>query len=371
MTTEHQATISGCAPQRAIAFLAGDIGGGKALLPVIRLCQSNGISTKLFGYLQAYSLWSEAGLEVGDGIIWMNQGFRYLDQFHLLVTATSVNSLSCEPAAWIAAREASNPSLAVLDYGNSLRRRFQHRDRMVCPSGVVATDSECANELREFLPAEVEVRICGYPQFDEPPPLLERSESTDSLRILFLSQPITEMVALDAPHPGYDEWQVLHDLLHLLAASHHDLGRQPQLTIRCHPRENRDKFGTVRTEHPWIRVSKSPHLLDDARDADLAVGMNSIALMDLAARGVPALSHQPNLCVRDTLPSNAIGSTLLSVNTAMLESNLAKAVHELDLGLKARKAIAIVNETASASANIFQFISDQLSLSHGKHRKGP
>lgn len=107
---------------------------------------------------------------------------------------------------------------------------------------------------------------------------------------------------------GFDEHQVLADLIAALDATLRAHGQKAVLLVKRHPRET----GELALPNA---ASLDIHVVDDSLGdyrelvaaSDFVLGMNSNLLLEACLLGKPVVSYQPSLLRPDPLPSNRLG----------------------------------------------------------------
>lgn len=174
-----------------------------------------------------------------------------------------------------------------------------------------------------------------------------RKENHESLKILFLSQPIKALNETKV-HTifGYDEFVALKDLLHTLAEIYSEdkpfLLKSIYLKIKLHPKENFTKFDHLFRE---IIVPKGIIISQDSEsdldqllaDYPIIVGMNSAALFLASLKGKIVISYQPKLDPsQDPLVSNRLRLSKLVTSKSELKQIISSLL--LDKILLDKKA---------------------------------
>ncbi len=326
-----------------VLALAGDAGGARALSPVLRrLAAQPDISLHVQAYAAAVEVWRREGwpvVPVDDSAV---------SSCDRLFLGTSWQPEQWELEAIAAARQASVRSVSVLDSWVNYRVRFvDRRGEFVLPNAIAVMDESARTEmLAEGFPSE-RLAVTGHPGFDE----LERFHSAEAqaaarerisraLRIpltpslspsggegarragegvsggpsvsslpplfLFASQPISQMA--DGASWGFDEHQVLADLIAALDATLRAHGQKAVLLVKRHPRETGE---LVLPNAASLDIHVVDDLLGDYRElvaaSDFVLGMNSNLLLEACLLGKSVVSYQPGLLRPDPLPSNRLG----------------------------------------------------------------
>lgn len=234
----------------------------------------------------------------------------YREPTSVVLTGTTMWGLRLEARAVRAAMAHGLRTVSFVDWwGNYVDRlSFPIRgDRGVVPDQLAVVDEQMAEELVGIGIAPERVRITGSPAFDR----LFRAEPLTGRvggPVLFLSQPFRELYGAVGPgHAlGYTEQTALADLAHALAV------RGRTLLVRPHPRENASELGRfVAGLGAGASLYPEGTLAEAAETASVVVGMTTMALVELALRGMPTISYQPAAILPVRLPTIRSGRTVL------------------------------------------------------------
>jgi hypothetical protein len=316
-----------CRP--VVAAVCGDAGGAAALLPVLQhLNEQNQVIIHAFAYTHGERMLRTAGftvesIPVDASASWIKERLTATNA-RLLLAATSDNGLDHERRFVAGARQCGIQSLGVLDFWSNYARRFATTEHPLgaLPDILAVMDDHAMQGLQAAgIPASV-IRVTGHPGFDtlsmrraafsaaDAKVLRHRIGTPDeALLILFVSQPFehgASVSILDAETLGFTANQVQTAVI---AAARNIASRRRvpvHLVIRPHPRERL----TVRSEAaPLLTVSvvSDTDRHDTVLASDLVVGMNSMLLVEACILGRPVLSVQPEIKIKDPLPTNAQG----------------------------------------------------------------
>jgi len=287
-----------------ILFAGGDVGGARALLPVIAECERQELDFAVVshGHLlrELQSTWRQIALPdeltADRASIWLTR----LD-LSVLIFSSSVH----DTVALTLARQAKKMGIAVvhlLDNWSNYRLRLEHDHLpMLVPDFYMVMD-ELAYDgaLAEGIPADV-LQITGQPALaglsDELANFTKASRSEGPIGLVFVSEPVLADQGDDPESPvfrGYTEQTVLR----LLCRELQRYADQVSLSILPHPREDRRAL-----EACWREVQgKVPGTIFTGNDglhhvltADGVVGMASILLYEAWLVGIPVLSLQPGV----------------------------------------------------------------------------
>lgn len=287
-----------------ILFAAGDIGGARALLPVITTCVGRGLPCTVVahGHLvrevpTAYPMTSlpETMTTTAIASLFEKVGVT------ILVFASSVH----DTTALTLARHAKNlkiPVIHILDNWSNYRHRLAHDHLpMLVPDIYAVMDEEALQgALAEGIPAAT-LRITGQPALaslaDEltgcsPPP-----PASGPIRLVFVSEPVAADQGENATSPGYRGYTETMVLRYLCQALQ-PMADKVYLSILPHPREGRS---SLKDSWQAVRGKVQGEILSagDGRHqiltAEGVIGMASLLLYEAWLAGIPVLSLQPGL----------------------------------------------------------------------------
>ncbi|MBI4327448.1 MAG: hypothetical protein HY674_19615 [Chloroflexi bacterium] len=331
-----------------VLALAGDAGGARALVPVLkRLAATPDVVLQCQAYAAAEAIWRREGFAAAAPDL--SAAF----QCDRLLLGTSWQPEQWELAAIERVRGTAVKSVSLLDSWVNYRLRFINRNgELVLPDFIAVMDEQARQEMiAEGFPG---ARLCvtGHPGIEElerhrgPAAMLAARNRILSLLagerpdlvFLFASQPLSQMEA--AASWGFDERTVLHDLT---AAVREVLQRNRQrgvLLIKPHPRERAPLAGGISGGEGPLRLFVVEDRQADYREliaaSDIVLGMNSNLLLEACLLEKPVLSYQPGLLRPDPLPSNRWGWSRPVYARADLEPALAEEIFD-DTRRKTRK----------------------------------
>lgn len=310
---------------KSIVALAGDPGGGAALLPVLEALLAEGAELSILAYGETLANWSARSLPcTALASCEAAEADHWLAGAALLLTATSCNAWNAERTFWQSAHRQDIPSLAVLDFWSNYRERFLVGGEPLWPNRVAVMDDIAARGMAAAGCPRERIAITGHPGFDTFAGTAAKlgPQELSTLRqhlgmaegqplVLFVSQPLRTLNKdILGRDPTFDEFSVLAAVIEALERLTAEWGRPPTLVIRPHPREAAGKFEPFASRNIRVAVDTAspPHTL--IRAADLIVGMNSMLLLEACLLGQPVLSIQPGSGpAHDPLPSNAFGAS--------------------------------------------------------------
>ena len=211
----------------------------------------------------------------------------------VVVTGTSA-SATLEHSLWAAARGQDVPSVAILDASINLATRFRRPQSFTSmPDVICVIDAESRRELETQDDINSRIVVVGQPHLENVGGRIGRSEELNggSGRLVFFSEPI--VVEPGEIHPiGFEQFGIAASIVSGLSGLD-----GVTLVIKPHPNES------VQIWQDWIARTKTPEGIGleigsgDALAlmavAQGVLGMSSMALIEAALAGIPALGLQP------------------------------------------------------------------------------
>lgn len=307
-----------------IIIIAGDPGGGRALIPVIKeLLRDSEIQLFIYGYNEFLSVYHEAAIPhtitelpsvpttaLAAAILTRHKAER-------LLAANSMNEINWEGYFFDACQQLKVASLSVLDFWGNYQHRYDLTRPDSLPHRIAVPDKKAQDDMLKLGFPEGRIRVSGQPALEMiaqqtlPDQASARRQLKDGAKgkiwIGFVSQPLSELYGSDTSatdHPGYTEHNCLADLHQYAEES----GTACELFIRPHPREKLEKFKPYRTQNQFT-IDTGSDKLQWIAAMDIIIGMNSIFLFEAALCNADCISYQPHMEDRDCLPSNHSGLT--------------------------------------------------------------
>lgn len=287
-----------------ILFTAGDVGGARALLPVIQECDSRRLSFFVLnhGYISRECPSPLPKVSPPNDLTSATVAAWLADlKISVLVFGSSIH----DTMPLTLARQAQGHGLAVvhvLDNWSNYRRRLEHDGLpMLIPDIYTVMDEmACEGAVAEGIPFEC-IRITGQPALaslaDEFTSFPNGLKEHEPFQLLFISEPVEadQGTGPESPHfRGYTEKTVLR----LLYQALQPYSNQIILSVLPHPREKRDGLeDTWQAARGGLRGAILPG--DNGRRhvlaADGVIGMASILLYEAWLVAKPVFSLQPGL----------------------------------------------------------------------------
>ena len=279
-----------------VLFAAGDVGGGRALLPVMEACAARGVSYAAVrhGYFADHEDLESAVTPV------LSLGRSDPDSVQLPTDVVAFSGSVADTFALSLARRAETEGLRtlhLLDNWSSYRRRLEHDGQPMFHPDRYAVMDELARDAAVEAGVDVAtVIITGQPALAELATAEVPKRTPGRLRIAFISEPAAQDQGPDPRSPnfrGYTETRVLE----LFCAAAKDV--ELEVWIQPHPREDEELLMAAWQRHRGsLDGKRSPFACgrDAVLAADAVVGMASILLYEAWLLGKPVLSIQPELC---------------------------------------------------------------------------
>lgn len=315
-----------------LAIVAGDPGGGAALVPVVELLDALQWPCHLYAYAESFESWTARGWPVRPA------EQLQLDSIGGLICATSVNAQMYE-LDWLAAARAQGvPSLAVLDFWSNYLARFQRAGQTTLPDALAVPDALAREEMIAAGFDAASLHITGQPALDRLASITPLSPARRrALReacgvregqqlALWVSQPLRMIAQRLGQPPVIDEQQACLALEQALA----QLGEPIALRVKPHPRESRADFAALGQVWPDSRLVPDSVLAHELLIcADIVIGIHSMMLFEACQLGCRVLSYQAGLAPEDDpLPSNRAGWSWRCAAAEALPAMLKRALTE-------------------------------------------
>jgi hypothetical protein len=294
-----------------ILFSATDIGGARAIIPVLpeleKISQPFSITDNGVLSEETPSYYQRAPQQLIND---KNHFLAFLtrNKISLLVFGTAVkNRLPIYHCAW--AKEINIPTVCLLDNWMNYKDRLELNNiGLVLPDHYFVMDKLAYQEaLADGIPENI-LEITGHPglaslakeyrNFQKDANLNRLGFKTDQFLLVFVSEPASEDQGYDRSFPtyrGYTEFDVLTCLKPLLL----DLKSDIELAVLPHPRDDKIKLRNYcndlfSNQLSW-RFLNIPAGREAVFLADGVIGMASILLYEAWLLQKPVISIQPNL----------------------------------------------------------------------------
>lgn len=283
-----------------IFFASGDVGGARALAPVVKLAAEQGHKITVLSHgaicnelpdVAPYWTTARDGESIEDHLS------RIAPEW--LVFGTSVS----DPVALkyaIAAERQNCPTAMLLDSWSSYRARLISEDGKTHWPDIYAVMDQLAYEkaLASGIKSEI-LRITGSPALSDIKPYHARQTASGNapLDIIFVNEPVGKDQGDNPNQPGYRGY-VEQDVLSMLCQALQKYSKAVRLWVFPHPR---DDWSEVEALWQRLRGNLDGGLVAEPdKKACLArahrvTGMASILLYKAWLQGYPVLSLQPRL----------------------------------------------------------------------------
>jgi len=345
-------------------------GGANAILPVIQRFDEEGhIEVITIGHSTSEGVFrkeEEKGVfvplvrnyrtirdyDLGDISVYSMGRILDIEKPDLVLTGTGIqdknNPQLIDQTTTLAARDRGIDTLAVLDFHSHYSGRISNledgqiiegsRHRYMPTLFAIMDEFAEKDMLEEGFPKE-KLRITGNPAFDKLIGLKESFTEEDRKKIretygfglndyivFFLSQPIKLRFS---DTYGYVEEDSIRAVLGPLQYFQRQTSRQISVLIRAHPAEKKADLETIAKDYPRLHIEVDHK--DDQRygsepcmlATDATFSPWSTELIKSSYLGVPSISIQPGLKIKDPLITNRLG-----VTPAIYENEKAREVLE-------------------------------------------
>lgn len=275
---------------RRLIFLAHDPGGYDVIRPVYDKFATRGCDAELFlsGAAGKRNVEYE---KTKEEILSTLQNYVARQIRFILVTGTSWNS-EFEVEALRFCNSKGIPTVSILDYWSNYKERFRLGNEYVFPRQLFVMDQLAFDEAEQNgVPTGI-MQIVGQPGLDFYVHRSIRRQGTGSGKLLFLSQPLSDLYG---DSEGYTEFDAFEGVL--------DAGRALgcEVNIKFHPKEN------ARMVALYSRYGVEGSLEGICGEYRVVIGMTTMGLLQCSLMGVPVLSYQPNLIGTEKSIINKLG----------------------------------------------------------------
>ena len=204
-----------------ILAMAGDAGGARSLIPVIRrLISDTSIRVECRAYTAAMDIWNTSGFQPRPVLPIELRGFDRI------LLGTTVGPRQWELHYISQARILQIRTVSILDFWMHYRERFTTNDgEFILPDAIAVMDERARQEMiSAAFPAQC-LRVTGQPAFDECSKYDEKAGRTQNrtnrcqatecsdtpLSVLYVSQPLSQLFARD--ELGFHEQDVLIEIV--------------------------------------------------------------------------------------------------------------------------------------------------------------
>jgi len=273
---------------RSLIFTAGDVGGARALLPIIALAAARGQATRVIrhGALVAEPHVAGEWIDAGD--------VSFTDPAHRPLALVFAGSVADAVPLQFARRAdaAGVPTIFVLDSWSSYASRLTTDGLAPFLPSVYCVPDHKAEACARRDGVTAPIVVTGQPAFAD---AVGESRSVQiqaraGVKVLLVSEPA------EADHGrsrGYTETEVMT----MIAAALQNLAPPIHIDILPHPRDDAAKITSL-----WTSVKGNldgeilrQNSLKSVADYDAVIGMASVLLYRAWLLGLPVLSCQPGL----------------------------------------------------------------------------
>lgn len=310
---------------KKILLFARDPGGANAVIPLIQPLREK-YTLSVYGKDTAYEkLKKEYGKTIGlmediseisleDIVCWIK---KIKPDF--VITGTSADDMA-EKYIWKACEKEGIPSLAILDQWVNYGIRFSaysvseldqyeiEKQHYYFPSKIIVMDEYAKCEMIKEGLDENRIIVAGQPHFDMLRDKYDKlvTEYSKELQLIFVSEPIEKVykeTTQGSHYWGYTEKTVFLQVQKTLIDLSKEYNQKVCLTIRLHPKENKDSFDKLirNTENYHVVVDADASALQLIKNADCIIGMSSMFLLEAVVCGKPIISVQIGLLKENPL----------------------------------------------------------------------
>lgn len=330
-------------------FLAHDPGGYDVIQPLVRQTESLSLPYEFIACGPSAVIQGTDPLSEDRIIARINKGLK-LSEFSGLVAGTSWGS-QLELTIIRRFKEWNIPTIAVLDYWSNYFSRFKCSEGdVVLPDYYVVMDDIAYKEaVLAGIPGDI-IRVLGHPGLDKYVSKGKqiKAKVNGSLKVLFLSQPLSELYNQEL---GFTEFNAFEDCTELLADE-----VKFTLHLKCHPKE------TVSFKNKYKSWIVEGHLQDILADYDLVVGMNTMGLLHASLMGLPTVSYQPGLIQMDSAITNKLGLSLAFYSKHTFKHFISENIFDYVNGANDRNLSRLLWMDGKSTDRVIKFIREVVHL---------
>jgi len=216
--------------------------------------------------------------------------------------------------------------ISIIDHWSWYKERFLLKNALVLPNFILVNDEYARDEAKkEGLDGNI-IYAIGNPVLENKvtkatniigkDQWLKNLNLADKKIITFISEEYAKDFPMDSSYyQGFDEYQVLEDILDLI-------GEKEHLLIKLHPSEKMDKYDKYKRKNVSILygIDLNPLIIY----SDIFIGMGSMLLMEAAVLRDVVISYRPN--DKKGFIGNRIGATILVQDKQSLNEIFEKGI---------------------------------------------
>lgn len=275
-------------------FAVGDIGGARALMPVMHLAVKNNINVNVFFHGSIIDETKNKSIPWK----WIAPSSKIKDlEFDVFAFSSSVFDM--KPLNWaIELKNKSIPVLHLLDHWGNYKKRLTNQNKIVLHPNIYAVmDSLSFKGVASSGFENSTIKITGSPALSK---ITKKKNINKSGPLIFISEPVAHDQGINSNYKnfrGYTELEVIELLLKVKKKIQLD----KQVWIFLHPREDKKNICNLLSKYSLPRIDVLDGITQKEKrrlileSASGIIGMNSILLHELWLKGYPILSIQPNL----------------------------------------------------------------------------
>ncbi len=308
-----------------VLFAGQDLGGSEAILPVALALKKNQ-NNKIVCFMESLG----KKLFIKNNLSCEDLEFLRDSQIHekivsfkpdIIVTGTSLG-LTIDKKIIKHAKKLSIKSLSIIDYWANYKKRFLKTGdgTFYLPDFICVIDDFMKQEMIDEGFDGKKLKVTGNPHFDE---FAEKNHNSLKNQLLFIEQPMFDLKKFGL-EVGYDEVEVLSDILEILKFINSKNKKKCYLLLRIHPRSNKNRFLPLLKKFPdLIILDKNKNLSESISKSRIVLGMSSVGLFQAFLGGVEVMSYQPNISSKtDASILNKLGVVKSIYSKGELKSKL-------------------------------------------------
>lgn len=334
-----------------VLFAAGDVGGARALAPVVRRAGTAGHTACVLRHGAILDSLDQSPVQWVDPTLDPRSYLADAGITHFAFASSMHDPVALDWAR--AAQDMSIPCLHLLDNWSNYAARLIPKTGPTCRPDIYAVmdDLAASEAIRDGIDPQ-SVLVTGTPALAH----IEARATSPAGPIIFVSEPVSDDQGRSpdtAGFRGYTEDQVLDQVLH----AHAQICPRRPFWVFAHPRETPERLRAVLARHGLDDSTQIGGLAPSAHGPEAAqrtalwhaagavIGMASILLYENWLAGRPSLSVQPDIRIPhlrylqgrpglgfcDTVPDIAAALAALlkdGADTALIQTHQARACQE-------------------------------------------
>lgn len=342
---------------KKILMIARDMGGANALASIYEELIFKGYTVIVFGKEVAKKSFDAFNIPYNDlDSIMDATSYEKLEiliennDVDIVITGTSAQDY-LEKYVWQICNKKSIKTIAIVDQWFNMDIRFSknkfneninnERDYSFLPNKILVMDNYSKETLVDDGVEEDKVYITGQPYLEY---LVKKNKKANNIgkdpskKILFISQPISELYNGGFGTLGYNEFIILDEIIAAILNINTENNNDFCIYIRQHPNEYEKKFERyLCNEKIKVSIDNEENIYKSINNSSLVIGMFSMVLLEAYILKKPILSIQtdlkmPNKFLLDILGISKSITNKFKIKDAITEKLFTEEKTEVKVG---------------------------------------